>query len=295
MANRLGIRGRTVEMFVRFVDTAGNPVNADDTPKVKIADSNGLIWRSFSNVGVSLVDDPGLYKLEYEIPLNFIDGYANDFWRASIGGTEVETTFEFLVISAGTLTADEEPTNTPGDPFLYNFSKEEVVGINKLLKILKKRLKNDGIRKVPDGEGGYIEEKCVVFSDSELICFLVNSLSEFNAYPHFTNFSFADSAIQDLFLDITIQGAVLLALAAQALIEKGREFVITDNGVNFQPPQIAELLNNQFSTQLADYKEKLKMIKASLKPSPMGLGTFRVTSIAPAYLRLRHLRQRQVI
>ncbi len=124
---------------------------------------------------------------------------------------------------------------------------------------------------------------------------MVNGLSEFNQIPHFTNFTFADPRIQTIFADVIIQGAVILALAAQALIEKGREFVITDNGVTYQPPQVAELLNNQYGQQLADYKEKVKYIKANMKPDPLGLGTFRVTAISPNYLRLRHLRQRQII
>lgn len=295
MANRLGIKGRTVDIYVRFVDAAGNPVNADETPQVKITDTNGVVRQSFSNLGISLVDDPGLYKLEYLIPLSGPDGYWNDVWKAEIGGEEIQSTFEFQVISAGSLSEGEEPTFAPGDEFEHVFTKEEVLCINKLLKILKKRLKNDGVRKVPDGEGGFIEEKCSVFSDSELICFLINSLSEFNSYPHFTNFTFSDPVICDLFLDIIIQGALLLALAAQALIEKGREFSITDNGVTYQPPAVSDILNNQYSAQLADYKEKLKIIKTNIKPTPKGLGTFRVTSISPAFLRLRHLRQRQIL
>jgi len=295
LANRLGIRGRVVDIFVRFVDAAGNPVNADETPKVEIIDSNGVVRQSLNSLGISLIDDPGLYKLQYTIPLNSPDGYWNDRWVADIGGETVSTTFEFQVISAGAMTAATEPDFTPGDPWPYEFTKEEVLCINKLLTIIKKRLKSDGMKRTPDGAGGYIEEPCPVFSDSELICFLINSLSEFNSYPHFTNFSFADEVICGLFADIIIQGAVLLALAAQALIERGREFTITDNGVTYQPPALSELLNNQFSAQLADYKEKLKIIKANIKPTPLGLGTFRVTSISPAYLRLRHLRERQVL
>jgi len=96
---------------------------------------------------------------------------------------------------------------------------------------------------VPDtGVGGYTEVPCVIFTTDELTCFLINSLSEFNQWPHFTNFTFADVQIQDLFADIIIQGAVLLALAAQTLIEKGREFSITDNGVTYQPPQVSDIL-----------------------------------------------------
>jgi len=291
---RIGIRGRTVELFVKFVDAVGNPTNSDETPEVQIIDSEGTIQQSFSNLGVALVDS-GLYKLKYTIPETAPDSYWTDTWRAEIGGEQVENTFEFQVITAGSLSTGEEPVYTPGDDAPYNFTKEEVLGINILLKIMKKRLKNDGVSKVPDGAGGYTEVPCPVFSNSELICFLVNGLSEFNQIPHFTNFSFADQRIQTIFADVVIQGAVILALAAQALIERGREFTITDNGVTYQPPQLSELLNNQYGQQLADYKEKVKYIKANMKPDPLGLGTFRVTSVSPNFLRLRHLRERQII
>ena len=295
MANRLGIRGRTVELFVRFVDAAGNPTVADDVPQVEVSDSNGTVQQTLTNLGVSLLENPGLYKLEYTIPLTAPDGYWTDRWVAEIGGEQVQNTFSFLVMASGTLTASEDVVYAPGDDVPFNFTKEEAYGINVLLKLMKRRLKNDGIRKVPDGQGGYIEEKCSVFSDAELICFLVNGLSEFNQIPHFTSFCFSDQIIYTVFADVIIQGGVILALAAQALIEKGREFTITDNGVTYQPPQIADLLNNQYGQQLADYKEKVKFIKCNMKPDPLGLGTFRVTAISPNYLRLRHLRERQLI
>lgn len=294
---RIGTRGRTIELYVKFADAAGNPINTDNTPKVKITDANDVVWRASSNLGVSLADDPGLYKLQYTIPENFADGYATDTWTADIGNDQIETTFEFLVISAGSITEAAAPEFVPGDEYEFIFTKEETNGINKLLKILKKRLKSDGTRKAPDPDDPtrFIDVPCPVFADSELICFLVNGLSEFNQYPHFTNYTFADDIIQGIFMDIIIHGALILALAAQSLIERGREFSITDNGVTYQPPQLAEILNTQYNAQLADYKEKLKIIKCNIKPSPLGLGTFSMVGISPAYMRLRHLRARSII
>ena len=295
MANRLGIRGRIVDLYVRFVDATGNPVNADDTPIVEIRDSADIRRQAATNIGVGLYEDPGLYKFSYSIPLTAPDGYWSDIWTAKIGNETVSTTFDFLVTSAGEMTAGEPVTYMPGDDLPWDFTKEEAYGINILLKMLKPRLKNDGIRKIPDGQGGYIEESCSVFTNSELICFLVNSLSSFNQIPHFTNFTFENPQIHTVFADVIVQGASLLAMSAQALIEKGREFSITDNGVIYQPPMISEILNSQFSTQLADYKDKLKVIKCNMKPAPLGLGGFRMTAISPAYRRLRHLRERQIV
>jgi hypothetical protein len=296
MADRVGIRGRTIEVYVRFSDPSGEPVNADVLPSVEVIDSNGVVRRILNTAGVSqITDSPGLYKFTYGVPLSGPDGYWMDRWVALIGDETVESSFGFTVQEGGVVEQDIDAVFTPGAEYEFDFTKDEVDGINKILTILKKRLKSDGIRKVPDGAGGYIEERCDVFNDDELICFIVNSLSEFNQWPHFTSFTFADSQIQGIFLDIIVQGANLLALAAQTLIEKGREFTITDNGVTYQPPQISEILNSQYGTQLGYYKEKLKMIKTSLKPSPKGLGTFRVTAVSPNFLRLRHLRERQIL
>jgi len=262
MADRVGIKGRTIELYVRFSDLTDDYVNADTTPSVLITDTNGAVKRASSTTGVSLVTDTtGLYRMTWNIPLTGPDGYYVDTWTAVIGGETVTAAFEFLVIDGGQIIQDTDQDFVPGADFAFDFTKAEVDGIDKLMKILKKRIKNDGTRKVPDGAGGTIDSPCAIFTDDELICFLVNSLSEFNQWPHFTDFGFADDVISDRFLDIIVQGAVLLALAAQALIEKGREFTITDNGVSYQPPMVAEMLNSQYGTQLGYYKEKLKMIK----------------------------------
>lgn len=292
---RTGVKGRTIDLFVRFLDVDGNSIDTDDIPQVKITDSNGLVRQEFTNIGVSIADDPGLYKFEMIIDINGPDGIYTDTWKTTIGGDTVENDFTFTVTSAGTIQVDSEPVYEPGADVPFQFNKEEVNGINILLKIFKARIKNNGVSKVPDGYGGFITKPCPVFSDDDLVAFLVNGLSEFNQIPHFTHFHFSDPVIYGIFADVIIQGAVILALAAQSLIERGREFTITDNGITYQPPQISEILNNQYGQQLTDYKEKVKFIKCNLKPSPMGLGTFRVTSISPNFLRLRHLRERQLI
>lgn len=295
MSNRVGIRGRDIELFVKFIDQFNDPINADHTPEVTITDANGTVWQSASSSGVSLYEDPGVYKLTYAIPESFADGYATDTWVAEMGTETITSTFSFLVSSTGELQETTEPDYVPGDDIDFEFTKAEIDGINVLLKILKIRLKNDGTRKVPDGLGGFTDEVCSIFTNNELICFLVSSLSDFNSTPHITSYTFSDPAVYGVFADIVIQGANLLALAAQALIEKGREFVVTDNGISFQPPAVSEILNSQYTTQLTVYREKLKFIKCNLKPGPIGLGTFRVSAVAPAMMRLRHLRERQIV
>ena len=248
MTNRIGIIGRTVDLYVQFVDAAGNPANADTTPQVQIYDSTGTQIRALSNIGVGLAkEQTGLYHLSFDIPETASDGYANDRWVAEIGGVEVENTFEFLITSSGNISESYEPVFTPGDSVEFEFTEAEVYGINILMKMFNCRVKNNGTRKVRQGNQ-YIEVPCSIFTDDEVICFLKNSLSSFNQYPHFTNFSFADPQIYGVFAEIIVQGAVLLALAAQALIEKGKEFQITDNGVTYQPPQVADMLNTIYGS-----------------------------------------------
>jgi hypothetical protein len=54
------------------------------------------------------------------------------------------------------------------------------------------------------------------------------------------------------------------------------------------------MLNNQYSQQLADYKEKVKYIKNNIKPAPIGLGSYRLSGDIPAVKRLRHLKGRMI-
>jgi hypothetical protein len=129
-----------------------------------------------------------------------------------------------------------------------------------------------------------------------LVTFLAASLSEFNETPYFSHFTFDDSWFIERFLHVLAEGAALWALSSQALIERGREYTLTDQGISFTPPLVSEILNTQWTTSLTNHWERLRMIKASMRPSPIGLGTFTISGGAnPAFRRLKHLRARQVI
>jgi hypothetical protein len=313
----VGIRGRSVDLYVQLTDVEGKPRNADTTPLVEIIDSAGRVQQIATNLNVGLVDyhprkddvsgpddfvndhsRPGLYHLSYNIPVISPDGYWAAVWSAYLGGyaadAYVTSTFSFYVTSAGELTETERPEYYPGRDVPWHFNEDEVYGINVLLKMLRPRLKNNGYREVMVN-GCYVKQPCSVFTDDELIAFMVNSLSTFNSTPTFTRFTFDDPVIHVIFADLIIQGAVLLALAAQTLIERGREFTLNDNGVTYVPPALAEILNTQYNEQLANYTAKLNKAKFNLKPHALGLGTFRITSVAPAFMRLRHLREHQII
>jgi len=120
-------------------------------------------------------------------------------------------------------------------------------------------------------------------------------LSEFNQTPHFTDFTFAEPAIYERYGYVIVEGATILAWAAQMVIEAGRELSITDNGITLQPPPLSNTLNNELSQFLTRHTEMLKHIKNNIKPRPLGFGGFRVLAVSPNYMRLRHLRQRIII
>lgn len=294
MVDRIGTRGREIDLYTLFTDANGSPIDSDTIPQVTIRDPQGIAHITLQS-GVSLADKPGLYKFSYLIPIHTNDGYWSDQWTAFIGGIQITATFSFQVLGAGIIDQAIAPIFLPTDDFKYTFTKEEAKGISILLTLLKARVKNNGFGRVSDGMGGFKLVPCNVFSDDELIKFLIDALSEFNSTPHFTFYTFANVEMQGIFADILVQGAELLALSAQALIEKGKEFTITDNGITYSPPFLSDLLMNQYNAKLPVYREKLKFIKASIKPTPKGLGSFRITALSPSYIKLKSLRERQII
>lgn len=138
-----------------------------------------------------------------------------------------------------------------------------------------------------------IVPQCWAFTEDELDMQLETSLADFNAWPMFTCYTW-DTVPQE-FIGVIVLGAQVFSLFAQGLLESGREFTITDNGISFNPPQISGYMQTAASTLLQTYTEMKEKVKANLKPHPAGVGTFRVTSIMPCLMRLRHLRSKQII
>ena len=86
-----------------------------------------------------------------------------------------------------------------------------------------------------------------------------------------------------------------MALYAQGLLEQGREFTITDNGISFTPPGLGAYMQSTASAILAQYQKEKEDIKGNMKPAPHYLGTFRTLSVLPSFIRLKHLREKQII
>ena len=285
-----------VNLTVQFKDASGNPVDADSYPQISIVQPSGSVFLAPTSVGVTR-SGIGLYSYIFTAPINASYGVWHDIWIAYINGFRIETQFEFIINYTQIPHPNTDGYYGLGDDPGFQYSQEATININKLLKALKARLNSSGKAKSVDSYGNTVYVDCDIFSIDMLTTFLATALWEFNQIPYFTFFEFDDNNFVEQFGQILVEGAVIYALASKALIERGREFQFTDNGLQFQPPTVSELMMTQYSALLTLHKEKLTYIKNSLRPSPIGLGVFSMGSSSgmnPAIKRLRHLRERQL-
>jgi hypothetical protein len=286
----------TVQLTATFRNETGAPTDLDSFPQITIIQPSGLVSVGPTSAGIMQVST-GRYQFNYEIgfsPGSF--GVWIDNWVGYLNGFRIEASFNFVVAHTDLPALNTDGYYHLGDDPGFDYSQCEIFNINKLLKTFRARLNSRGKSKSKDAFGNTIYVDCDVFSTDMLVTLLANSITLFNEIPHFTFFTFADTAFIDQFHDVLVEGAVIWALGSQALIERGREQVISDNGISFTPPTISELLNTQATTLLTFHMEKLKFIKNSFKPFPLGMGSFSILGgINPQVRRLRHLRQRQLL
>ncbi len=291
--------GEAVLLSIQYYGYDGQQADPDQTPTITIRNSDGATVIPTTSTGVTR-DDIGLYSYLYRVPGSSGVGLWTDIWNTSLSGFDLTNTFQFFVATETTDTG----TIKLGDDVLFDFSEQEIIGINVLLKFLKARLRNDGKKPVRDQFGAIVydaygevqTEACNVFSDDILVCFLCQALSEFNMVPFFTSYTFADELMYKLFAAALVEGAYVFAVASQALVEKGRDFTISDGGLSYQPPQLGDFLNTHYGTWLTSYRERLKFIKNSIRPGPRAFGTYsNMSSGSPAFQRLRHQRSRRIL
>lgn len=281
--------GEKLKLEIQFNDSAGNAKDADATPNIQIRDAVGTTAFVQTTSGVTRIG-LGHYRYELTVPDGYISGVWNDIWRGSLDGYAITNIFDFRVDSKGDIQAVGtivEPDSVLGDDVVDNWNQAEIKNLNILLRMLKARLRNNAY----DASGN----PCNVFADNDLITFLCASLSEFNMTPTLTSYTFEDINTSTLFADVLTQGAMLVAWSGQAILESGREFTITDNGVVVQPPPVSSTINTQYSANLADYRSKLKEIKRNLRPSAVGMGAGSILTSNPSVRRLRHLAERRII
>jgi len=285
----------TVQLRASFKDMSGVLTDLDSFPTVTIMQPSGTISLATS-VGVTKIAT-GTYNFNYLIPIEGPYGIYNDTWTGSINGFPIQSTFNFIVEVGQLPATDVDGYISLGSEPGYEFSQTALCNINKLLKYLKAKLRSAGKVKRTDANGNTIFIDCDIYSIDILVSYLMMSLSDFNQTPFFTSFTFEDTSFCNQFADILVKGAQLYALSSQALLEKGREFNITDNGINFTPPSIADMLNTQYSTLLTNYYDHLKLIKDQFRSNPIGLGIFTVSTAArsPILSQMRHRRARALV
>lgn len=286
--------GDTVALSARFTDQEGNETDLDAFPTVTIIQPSGGVVLGPTSVGVVRIG-VGEYQFGYSVGLYPPIGTWRDVWRGIYEGYELFGEFTFTVFNSQLPAINTDGYIKLGDDPGFNFSQIAICNINNVMKSLRARLKSSGKKRTVDGYGNVIYKDCDVYNVDELVSFICQSLTMFNEVPHFTLFSWDDTPIIEQFHDVLVQGALYLALGAQALIERGREFQVNDNGIGFTPPSISELLNTQYKSEMDNWWDKVKLIKHNMKPGPVGLGTLTfVGGVSPQIRRLRHLRQRQI-
>jgi hypothetical protein len=284
-----------VNLTVQFKDGLGNPINTDTFPSISIVSPSGLVILQPTTVGVATVGT-GQYSFIFQAPISGPFGVYNDVWVGYINGFRVESTFSFVVAHTDLPGINSDGYIALGDDPGFNYSQEAIFNINKVIKMMKVRLNSAGKSKSIDSNGNVMYVDCDIFSVDMLTTFIAMSLNKFNSTPYFTSFTFEDVYFWTTFSEVIAEGAVLFALASQALLEKGQEFTINENGINFNPPAVSDMLSTQYSTTLTHYWEQLRYIKNSMRPGPKSLGVFSMTnSLNPAIRRLRFLRERQIL
>lgn len=283
-----------VQLRALFHGPDGNPVDLDSFPAVTITQPSGNIALGPTAAGVYR-SDIGLYGFDYTVAYNDSLGVWTDTWTGSLNGFAVTGSFNFIVQNTQLPAVNTDGYEHLGDDPGFNYSQVAIHNINLLLKTLRARLDSSGKILTKDAYGNDIYVDCDIYSVAQLVSFLANSISLFNEIPVFSFFTFEDSEFIAQFHDVLVQGAALMALASKSLLERGREFKLTDNGINFDLPTVSELMQTQWSTALANHFEKVKLIKTSMRPAAIGLGTMSITSSRlPAISRLRHLRSRRL-
>lgn len=284
----------TVRLRAQFRGPDGQPINLDSFPQIAIVQPSGNVMLGPTSLGVAQINT-GLYEYDFAVGINDSGGVWNDVWSGTINGFTVQTTFSFVVSNTDLSAVNTDGYVMLGDDPGFNYSQTAIRNINKLIKAIKARLNSSGKARGTDEYGNVVYKDCDIFSVDTLTTFVADVISEFNQIPHFTFYTFDDSDFISMFQAILVQGAVIRAMASKALIERGREYTISDNGINFTPPTVSEMLSTQWSTELTNFTEKLKQIKANMKPSPMSLGTLSITaSRHPVMSALRHRRARMI-
>ena len=124
-----------------------------------------------------------------------------------------------------------------------------------MLKMLRTRL-NDYNKFAKDINGNQVLVENLIFSDDKLRTFL--SLGKMSAEGLLSDASSYEKIPDAIINDLAFSIAVMNALLSQGLSEVGREFTITNAGVDMIPPCISEYLTIQYELEYKLFLIKLK-------------------------------------
>lgn len=115
------------------------------------------------------------------------------------------------------------------------------------LRLLKARIANNGLaKKIEKGIVKYIDAP--ILQDDQLDVFLDHALCSVNCFPPFTNITFEDAITKHMMHHI-VQMAVVYVMFTMSLVERGREYHIVDNGVDYKAPNISDLLFQAYQAE----------------------------------------------
>jgi len=286
--------GDTIQLSTIFRSAiTGEPVDLDAIPSISITEPSGNVIFSFTTLGVYRLAT-GIYGFDYIPNDNPSLGVWEDNWRGTAEGRILYNTHNFVIHITQAPRINSDGYVALGDEVPFKFSQNAIQNINKLLVRLKARLNSSGKAYVKDASGNTELVDCDIYTVQQLVIFLIGGLDMFNMIPFFTEFTFEDSDFFNIFGEMIVRGALIGALASKALIERGREMTINDNGTSFAMPQVSDILNTSYSTEYDMWKDNIVMIKNSMRGSPLGLTSWRQFN-NPAWARLRHLKERRIM
>lgn len=131
--------------------------------------------------------------------------------------------------------------------------------MNEILKLLKAKINQPVFCKSQDVNGNEIIIEDNLISETDLEKFLLLSLSEFNQMVG-TRFSYADDLSS--FSDILVEGAMLHFLQRQAVLERAKEIMVSDDGIAFTPPDVSSVLQDQWKILLNHHFLKLSEMRS---------------------------------
>lgn len=101
-----------------------------------------------------------------------------------------------------------------------------------------------------------IKDKKNIFTDKQIESFINYAVIEMATLLGTDRYKLGSKDIV-VIAGLIVDHAVIQALASQALIEKGREITIKDNGVNFTPPDVSSTLMAQYTIEYNAFLKKI--------------------------------------